>query len=767
MSLAPRRLRMTTRSMPASVPDARVLRIPASILLPIFTATLFISAFLMFLVEPMVAKVLLPVLGGAPMVWNTCVVFFQIMLLAGYGYAYGTSRWLDVVRHRPLHLVIVLVPLTVLPFATRPDLAPPIGNPVLWLLVVLAAAIGLPFFALSTSASVLQHWFTRTDHAGASDPYFLYAASNLGSLLALAAYPAVVEPMLGLGVQSRLWAIGYMVFAALTCACGVISGERTQPARSSLPEQCVDDSSCHADVSTIRRVRWTVLSFVPSSLMLAVTSYLSTDIAAVPLLWVIPLSIYLVTFVLAFSAIGERARAFARRAAPILVVALAACMVSQTRGPLPIVVSLHLATFAALALQCHSELAYDRPPSSRLTEFYFWISLGGMLGGLFNTLLAPIIFSGIVEYPLVLVLACVCGATPAILSSSGGGTPDTLRRAAVESVVFMLGVGAVTLAVTTWLRPAVAGPAAFVAAIGVLSIVIFAQRRRPLRFAAGVAGVLVALGANPGDPLLHAERTFFGVYRVMQDAGGQFHALAHGTTLHGMQSLDPARRREPLIYFHRTGPFGQAFTALPSAASAREIAVIGLGVGTLGAYAQPGQRWTFYEIDPAVERIARTTAYFSYLDDCGSACRVVLGDARLSLLRGPSRLYDVVVLDAFSSDAIPMHLLTREALSLYLSRLAPGGALIFHISNRHLKLGPVLARLAASLDLVALEQLDLAEDAQPSFGKRASDWMVMARRRGDLGPLASDARWFTPQAPPDTPLWTDDFSNILSVLRFR
>jgi SAM-dependent methyltransferase len=332
----------------------------------------------------------------------------------------------------------------------------------------------------------------------------------------------------------------------------------------------------------------------------------------------------------------------------------------------------------------------------------------------------------------------------------------------------MVGAGLVALAAMTWLRPAVVGPATPFAALGALSIVVFAQRRRPARFAAAVAGILVAgaLGANAGDPLLHAERTFFGVYRVVLDAGGQSHVLAHGTTLHGMQSLDPAYRREPLSYYHRSGPFGQAFTGLPSARSAREIAVIGLGVGTLGAYAQPAQRWTFYEIDPAVERIARTSAYFTYLDDCGDACRVILGDARLSLVHESSKRFDVIVLDAFSSDAIPVHLLTREALSLYLSRLAPGGALIFHISNRHLMLGPVLARLASSLHLVAREHVDLKEDAQV-FGKRASDWVVMARAEGDLGPLAADARWVAPAAPPNTPLWTDDFSNVLSVLKWR
>ena len=759
MSIAPR-VPVTTGTLPARISDTRVLRIPDSISLPLFATTLFFSAFLMFLLEPMVAKMLLPILGGAPMVWNTCVVFFQVTLLAGYGYAHATGRRLDVLRHRSLHLVVVAVPLAVLPFAARPDWTPPPGNPILWLLVVLATAVGLPFFALATSASVLQHWFARTDHTSARDPYFLYAASNLGSLLALAVYPTVIEPLLPLGAQSRLWAMGYAAFVLLIAACAFVMhwhGLRgdaflaaTSPARTSTSQS---DSA----VSPFRRARWLLLSFAPSSLMLGVTSYVSTDIAAVPLMWVVPLSLYLITFVLAFSTFGDRARAIARRAAPILVVALVGCWVTDTRGPLLLIVPLHLAAFASLALHCHGDLAHDRPSASRLTEYYFWISLGGMLGGLFNTLVAPAIFSGIVEYPLALVLACLCAS----------GALVSIRRAAVEGLALWVGIGAVTAAAVTLIQRAGAAPVVLFAAAAILSLIAFSQRRSPVRFAASTAGILTAaaLFANVNEPILHAERTFFGVYRVMQDRHADFRALAHGTTLHGMQALDPARRHEALTYFHRTGPFGQALGALPAAGSARDIAVIGLGVGTLGTYAQPGQTWTFFEIDPAVDRIARTSAYFTFLDDCGDTCRVVFGDARLSLLKTPSK-YDLIVLDAFSSDAIPVHLMTKEALSLYVSHLTPSGVLLFHISNRHLQLSPVLARLASSLDLLALEQVDLMKKPEPT-GKTSSDWMIMARTRADLGPLVRDARWFVPRVGAGTPLWTDDFSNILSVLSLR
>jgi hypothetical protein len=738
----------------------RALRVSAAVILPLFGGTLFLSAFLMFLVEPMVAKMLLPVLGGAPMVWNTCVVFFQMMLLVGYGYAYASSRWLDAIHHRPLHVLVVAVPLTLLPFATRAASTPPEGNPLGWLLVALVTAIGLPFVALATTASVLQHWFSRTDHVAASDPYFLYVASNAGSLLALAAYPVLVEPMLPLDTQSRWWAIGYSIFAVLTCLCAIAmrwQGAGTgdhPPARTE-----VSDLGRATSISIARRSRWVALSFVPASLLLGVTTYLSTDIAAVPLMWTVPLSIYLVTFLLAFSGIGRPAGAIASRLAPILLVTLASSIVSQTRAPLTLIIPLHLAAFAALALQCHTALADDRPPASRLTEFYFWISLGGMLGGLFNTLLAPVIFRSVFEYPLALVLACAFGSVAASASR---------RHPVVDTAVIFAGVATLTAVAALLLQRSGAGRGLVLAALGLLSVVVFTQRRHAWRFAAGVAGLLVAgsLLTDADQPLLHAERTFFGVHRVVEDKNRRFVGLAHGTTLHGMQSLDPASRREPLTYYHRTGPFGQAIDAVPGMSSAHDVAVIGLGAGTLAAYARRPQRWTFYEIDPAVESIARQSGYFTYLNDCSSSCRVVLGDARLSL-QSMRATYDLIVLDAFSSDAIPMHLITTEAVSLYLSHLNPWGVLMFHISNQHLLLGPVVARLAASQNLVALEEIDLMTEQPQPVAKSPSHWVVMARTAADLGLLVRDSRWRTPQAAADTPLWTDGFSNILSVLRLQ
>jgi hypothetical protein len=717
---------------------------------------MFLSAFLLFLVEPMVAKMVLPILGGAPMVWNACVVFFQIMLLAGYGYAFAASKWLRVRQHVVLHAALLAAPALVLPFMIQAgSVNPPEGNPVGWLLLLLAGSIGLPFFVLSTSASVFQHWLSRTDHPAARDPYFLYAASNLGSLLALACYPIVVEPVFTLRDQTRLWTTGYAEFVALAGACAVFAWRRGAAGAPQAQARVEITEQPSAALTTWRRVRWTMLAFIPSSLMLAVTSYISTDVAAVPLLWIVPLALYLLTFVLAF---GRRSlatsRAVARRAVPLLVVPLALFMVAKVRSPLTIIVPLHLLAFAAVALRCHTELADDRPEPSRLTEFFFWVSFGGMLGGLFNALAAPVLFDSIVEYPLVLVLAC-------LFVSAAGTTGSRPTRA---DAILPLVVGGLTAAILIISGTKGAPLATQLAALSVPALLAYTQRRSR-RFGYCMAALLVAglLFVNAGERVLFATRTFFGVYRVSEDPGRRYHGLAHGTTLHGMQALAPERRGEALTYFHSTGPFGQAFKALPRAAAGHDVAVVGLGVGTLATYAQPGQRWTFFEIDPAIERIARNTEYFSFLEACGDRCRVVIGDARLSLNRVPDSSYDLLVIDAFSSDSIPMHLMTREALSLYLSKLTPGGALVMHISNRHLLLGPVVGQLAASHGLVALQQVERLKPDAPE-GKRESHWVVMARSRSDLGGLTADARWSPLVPSATTPLWTDDFSNILSVL---
>ncbi len=733
-----------------------------SVIVALFGFTLFLSAFLLFLLEPMIAKMVLPVLGGTPMVWNTCVVFFQTTLVAGYAYAHGSALWLNSRRYAFTYAAILALPLLVLPVALRGAENPPAdGHPIVWLLALLFRSVGLPFFALSINASLLQKQFASTHDRSGRDPYFLYAASNAGSLLALLAYPTLVEPTLSLGTQTLVWAVGYAVLAVLALTCvGVaarISVSTSEPVPTVTPVR-VDEFVSVVDWRS--RLKWTALAFLPSSLMLAVTSYLTTDIAAVPLMWVVPLALYLATFIAAFGSRADWWREVADRRLPLLIVALVVFMIVHVTGPGWIIVPIHLTAFGFAALLCHCDIARDRPSPAQLTGFYFWISIGGMLGGVFNTLVAPAVFNSILEYPLALIAVCLLRCRPDHARSSWS------RQIADTVVPITIAIG--TAAFIFFVHRVGGSPRL---ALFVPAIAVFSQAGRARRFALAVAALfltgMVTTNANADGTVLYRTRTFFGVYRVSIDPEGRYRSLFHGTTLHGIQALDPTRAGESLTYFHRTGPFGQVFDAIPRLSRVPHVAVVGLGVGTLATYARPDQQWTFYEIDPAVETIARTTGGFTYLKQCSDGCRVVLGDARLSLARDPMPQYGLIVLDAFSSDAIPMHLMTSEALSLYLTRLEPQGVLAFHISNRHLTLGPVLGRLAAFHGLVALEQRD--DDIGSSVradGKTASDWVVMARSSDDLAALVRDSRWGPPRVQESTPTWTDSFSNILSVFTF-
>lgn len=717
----------------------------------LFGTTLAFAAVLMFVLEPMAAKILLPSAGGAPAVWNTCVVFFQTMLLAGYTYAHLGPRWLGIRRHASLHVAIVLLSLVMLPSITGLRDAPIESHPTMWLLGALVSGVGVPFFVLTTSTPLVQAWFASTRDRAARDPYFLYAASNFGSLAGLLAYPLVIEPLLTLDAQSKFWGAGYVIFAGLIVVCGVVLWHSVAPdaesARDALPTIAAVE-----DVPGLgRRLRWVALSFAPSSLMLAVTTYISTDLAAIPLLWVVPLALYLLTFVVAFSQRGWYPRGAVERGLPVLILLLTLFVLFGVSGPLFVAVPVHLATFFLAALTCHVQLAEDRPGTSHLTEFYLLVAVGGVLGSAFNTFVAPSLFTGVAEYPAVLVLVCVLRQIPtsnhAVLPTWNWAGPVLITLAIAGLLVSEAQFDSLAIQFGLLAFPA---------------LMALSLSRTRLPFAAAVAGVLAASALQP-DPfgrLLYADRTFFGIYRVYEDSLGRFRTLMHGTTVHGIQSVtDP---QQPLSYYHQDGPLGDVFRLVPAAGSSPRIAVVGLGVGSLAAYRAPGQAWTFLEIDPAVETIARNSAYFSYLEHCGAGCRVVIGDARQSLTRD-SQQYGLILLDAFSSDAIPLHLVTREALGVYLSRLDPGGVLGFHISNRHLDLEPVLAKLAEEAGLVAFIRRDRTGQSADS-GKRSADWMMMAKAAKDLGSLASTGQWRRSEVPPLARLWTDDYSNILALL---
>jgi hypothetical protein len=734
----------------------------------LFGATIFAGAGLLFLIQPMFARMALPLLGGAPAVWNTAMVFYQAVLLAGYAYAHITTRWLGARRQAGLHLAILLLPLAALPIALPAGWTPPDDtSPVPWLFALLAVAVGLPFFAVSATSPVLQAWFAAADHRAARDPYVLYAASNAGSLLALLAYPAILERLLRLDQQSRLWAWGYAAFVLLAAACAArlwrAPAARTDevgvPATAPPP---VADGPDHAGrpITLWRRGRWVALAAVPSSLMLSVTTYLSTDIAAIPLLWIAPLSIYLLTFALVFG----RRRLIPHRVwvelLPIALLPLVLILVARANEPLGLIIPTHLAVFFVAAMVCHGELARDRPDPRHLTAFYLWIAVGGVLGGAFTALAAPRVFNSVLEYPLVLLLLPLLPARP---TAAWHG-----RSRQLLDVVLPLGLGVVAAELIRGLersdRPEAVGPV-----VGLLVLVCLTFARRPARFALGLAALLLAGSLHHGEEgrPLFAERSFFGVSRVTRTRDGQYQMLLHGTTLHGMQAIAPERRREPLTYYHPRGPLGQLFPALYAAGPRQAVAVVGLGAGSIACHGQPGQRWTFYEIDPTVFRIARNTQFFTLLRDCPPQPFVILGDARLTLARAPDGAYDLIVLDAYSSDAPPLHLITLDAMRRYLTKLAPRGVLLVNISNRHLELEPVVAAIARAAGLVARARNDAeVSPADRSAGKVESQWVVMARRAEDLGALLEESLWKAPVAPPGLAPWTDDFASLLTAFHW-
>lgn len=764
----------------------------------LFAVTLFLSAFLLFWVQPLVGKMVLPLLGGTPAVWNTCMLFFQGVLLAGYAYVLASTRWLSTRAQILLHAALLVAAALAFPIAISESAAgghPEGGSPVGWLLTTLLLTTGLPFFALSASAPLLQKWFSRTSSASASDPYFLYAASNAGSLIALLGFPVLLEPNLALREQSRTLAFAYGALVALVLACAAVawrSRSTTRPATGNaaeaetvLPTETSPQEASSEHLTIRQRLRWTLLAFVPSSLVLGATTYITTDVVAAPLLWVIPLSLYLLSFVLVFARRQIVPRWLAVRLLPGAATLLALIYLSGATQPAWFLIFFHLVFLFTAAMVCHGQLADERPAARHLAEFYLCLSVGGALGGLFNALVAPLVFNSVVEYPLVILLASYLrpafrrggrsllgiklrGRADEDESVAGEDEPratrlDLLMPLAIFALTAVLALVASRFDLDVVERVALA-----------LGIPLFLLNHffapRPLRFALGLAAVMLAsvVFAESSGQTLHASRNFFGTLRVMTDSSGELRWLRHGSTLHGSQRTDPERVCQPLSYYHREGPLGSVFEAFDAKSdAAQSVAVVGLGAGTTASYARAGASWTFYEIDPAVVDVARDPQLFKYLSACaGAPVGVVLGDARLRLRDAPPGGYGLIVLDAFSSDAVPAHLMTREALALYLSKLAPGGLIAFHVSNRSLELERVVGGLARDAGLVARVFAD--REHKPETGKDPSTWVVVARAGSDLGALANDARWrVLDDSASKLVLWRDDFSNVVSVFKWH
>ena len=750
----------------------------SSLSLVVFSVSMFLSAALLFVVEPMIGKMLMPLLGGTPAVWNTCLVFFQAMLLTGYLYAHAALRFLGRKTQIAVHLALVSLPLLVpglLPLHIPAGWEPPVQtNPVGWVLGLLLVVVGLPFFALSATTSIMQRWYADSGRKDAEDPYFLYAASNAGSLIGLLAYPLLWEPLLRLHTQSRLWSGVYAAFLALCAACAALAWRWHSRGTALAANQAHAAASGEngASITWSARWRWITLAFVPSSLMLGSTSAITADVPAIPLFWVLPLAVYLISFVLVFAKKPPISHRWAVERLPFLILAGLAPSVSQTRLSLSILLLLYLTMLLGMALVFHGELARSRPAVGHLTEFYLCLSIGGVLGGIFNSLIAPVVFPTVLELPLVLVFAALIrpmpsaepGAQPPLSASPWARRKDWLLPLALGICMVAVIVGLAR----TGIKP---GHVETTLVFGYSMVWCLSFGKRRMRFTLGLVAIFAAsLLYAPYGETLTAQRSFFGVYRVRNSTDGKFRVLFHGGIVHGVQSLNQGEACEPLSYYARSGPGGAVFAAAQVGAPHGDWAIVGLGAGAMAAYLQPGQTLAYYEIDQLVKQIAEDPRYFTYISRCAPATNVVLGDARLKLRDAPNSRYGLIVLDAFSGDSIPMHLMTKEALALYLRKLAPGGLIAFHVSNLYFDLAPTLGNLAQDAHLAALigndTQLSQAELDQ---GKQASIWVVMARNPEELNALSAQTdrrfQWMPLAARPGAQLWTDDYSNLLSVVK--
>ncbi|MBC7768397.1 MAG: fused MFS/spermidine synthase [Phycisphaerales bacterium] len=857
---------------------------------PVFALALFSSAGLIFVLQPLFARMVTPLLGGSPQVWNTSMAFFQAALLLGYLYAHVLARVKDLRVQALIHALVLGAAWFVLPVQVTSALGPPnVESPSLWLLGVLALSVGAPFAAASATAPLLQAWYARTGRADAHDPYYLYAASNLGSFIGLLAYPALIEPMLGAQAQSAAWSAAYVAVLALILLAGslaVTAHGEAAPAVAA-PEPPVETTPRGAG-NWRERGYWIAAAAVPSALSLGVTQHISTDVASAPMLWVVPLALYLLTFVLAFMKGSEKIEPATLLMHPFALALLV--MSYYASGNWLGSISGILAGFFFSALVCHLALSRTRPSADRLTEFYLFVSIGGVLGGGFAALVAPVIFNNVYEYPLALAAACLFrpraeSDMPRLMDASfaaagmmaiAGLAMALMGLPAYVTVIFAAALGAAAAMVAAgWgdearpllLRYGFLAMAALHAGLVIwcafnadsiflgsvvegrtqmniaapwgalltgssLVTLMFAvhatvQRRRDGRrlsdFAHGAAlptfvalimlmllreqmddevltavGIIfcgVAIFLNRGRPIILAgtvllafavifledagggriitqERTFFGVlrtrvYEVNDAALPPLRVLLHGTTLHGAQIDDPVLSRQPLTYYHPRTALGEAISAGLSMHDSSRLALIGLGTGSTACLMAPEDELTIYEIDPAVVRLAvEPGGDFTFVPQCQPNARVVLGDARLRIAEAPGGAFDVVVVDAFSSDAIPAHLLTREALALYLSRTSENGIVVLHLSNRNLALVSEAARVARDVNAPTLFRLSNQFDLPGAaiYGGSAASVMIVARNPATLAalPLVNDD-WRVLEAPPGRG-WTDDYINVPRAL---
>ena len=731
------------------------------LVLVVYTAAIFTSALLLFSVQPLFTKMVLPRLGGSPAVWSVAMVFFQSLLLGGYAYAHYLMTLKSRVAPIAIHLVLLAVALFTLPLSIASGWGePPASGYAFWLLGLFAVSIGLPFFALAANNPMLQAWFVRTGHPDGPDPYFLYASSNVGSFLALLSYPVLLEPMFTLRTQNLIWTGGYGLLIVLIAVCGVLL-MRSKP----MTVAAVSASEGDAPAPTwMTRLRWIFLAAVPSGLLIAVTAHISTDVAAAPLLWVLPLSLYLLTWVLVFQSRPLLPHKWMLMAQPVAIGGIMILLAVGGEQDLFLTLGGHQLCFFIIAMACHGELARTRPAASHLTGFYVALSFGGMVGGLFAGLIAPFTFSWIAEYPILLALAALC--RPAGTTSVRGGLAlwIIVAIAALVLIAIAFGHGSTTELIETnrlWVAKG------FAIALMVLGVLWKIDR---WKLATLVALGLVLIRVYPADDgRVETVRSFFGVHKIVVTSNGQYHVLMHGTTIHGAEKFlnddgTPIKGRpEAISYYHTNGGMGQAIAAIRERKGGPiRVAVIGLGAGTLACQSQPGEDWTFFEIDQTMVDTARDPRYFTYLSSCEPNMKPVIGDARLTFAKEKDGTYDLIIVDAYSSDAIPIHLATEEAMAIYKAKLAPQGAVVMHVSNRHLELASVVVGIAEENDLKSwVYNEDSGRDNEYIF---TTNVVISAREEADVGKIASDDKWALTEATEGQRVWTDDYSNVLGAV---
>lgn len=733
----------------------------------IFTATIFLSATLLFSVQPMFTKLILPLLGGASNVWNTAMVFFQAMLLGGYIYAHLVSKYLPVKAQIVVHACVTTAGFIFLPLAVPADIVlPESGMPTFWLLGLFGVTVGLPFFALSANAPLLQRWFSLTDHRDADDPYFLYSASNAASLIILCAYPFIIEPNTRLGEQTFSWAIGYASLLVMLLVTSFVLMRRLAPA-----VRRVQSAEISIQSGWKQKAFWIFLAFLPSSLMLGVTSYITNNIASTPLLWILPLALYLLTFVIVFARKPlVSAKGLAKLfpwvvivgfllIAPNYPINMAGYQINTSPPPI-VKIPLLLTVYFLISLYCHAILVEKRPAASGLTEFYILMSVGGVLGGIFNALIAPVIFNAVYEFVLVLALVLFLRPTGIEMPKAG------------EKPWNLLLIGLVAAILNAVLLLSSGSEPALVIFISVAIIAIASMRFNFHRFVkigalAGLALIAIVFDLLGSDSL-YKDRSFYSLLAVQANEGehGLVHKFVHGDTSHNYQLRAPDLQNVPTSYYVEGGSIHVSVEALRETLGGNvDVAVVGLGAGAMICYERPGDNWMYFEIDPAVVDLARNTEYFSYIEACAPKADIRIGDARQKLDDVPDGSLDMVVIDAFSSNSIPAHLVTREALELYRSKMTSEGLVFFHTSNKMLDVTSVVARLAEDANLTA-RYIDIGEfEGNPyaAYGARATG--ILMGPDSIMNAVTSGNDRFQKWTPSrHVKLWTDDYSSVVGTL---